>query len=246
MTVNSTVRRLSGPLKRLFRLIYRPVRLILPVTGPILYYGIPGPHSRRLGDRQFARYLPELPSPSDEPAYELKLMHGLEQTIRPGDRIVVVGGGMGITSAHAARLAGPTGRVVCYEGAVERIPEIELTASRNGLSDRIEVRNEIVGDPISIYGGRPTDHSIRPRQLPDCDVLELDCEGSERGIFAEMTIRPRAIVVETHGSSGSPTYGTKVRLEAMGYAVSDLGIAEPRFPEMCLRNDIRVLVATRR
>jgi len=235
---------MSEPLKRLFRLLYRRLRLILPVTGPILYYGIPGPHSRRLGDQRFARYLPELPPTSDEPAYELGLMRGLEQAVRPGDRIVVVGGGMGITSAHAARLAGPTGRVVCYEGAVERIPEIELTASRNGLSERIEVRNEIVGDPISVYGGRPTEHTIRPSQLPECDVLELDCEGSERGIFAEMTIRPRAIVVETHGVYGAPTEGTRARLEALGYTVTDLGIAEPRFPEMCVRNDIRALLAT--
>ena len=76
-------------------------------------------------------------------------------------------------------------------------------------------------------------------------MLELDCEGAERGIFDAMTIRPRAIVVETHGMAGSPSEGIRRQLEALGYAVTDLGVAEPRLQAYCEQRDIRVLLGTR-
>jgi hypothetical protein len=42
---------------------------------------------------------------------------------------------------------------------------------------------------------------VTPAELPECDVLELNCEGSEIGILRNMTIRPRAIAVETMAST---------------------------------------------
>ncbi|MDP3315114.1 MAG: hypothetical protein Q8M47_03505, partial [Devosia sp.] len=58
-------------------------------------------------------------------------------------------------------------------------------------------------------------------------------------------IRPRAIVVETHGFFGAPTAQIRQKLEAIGYVTADLGIAEPRFGDMCVIRDVHVLVATR-
>ena len=39
---------------------------------------------------------------------------------------------------------------------------------------------------------------ILPEELPSCDVLELDCEGSEIDILRRMVITPRVIIVEIH------------------------------------------------
>jgi Methyltransferase FkbM domain len=83
---------------------------------------------------------------------------------------------------------------------------------------------------------------VRPDELPPCDVLELDCEGSEVGILRDMLIEPRIVAVETHGFLGAPTGDVRNVLENRGYQVSDLGFAEPRLETECAKRDIRVLV----
>ena len=103
------------------------------------------------------------------------------------------------------------------------------------------MKHAVVGEAISVHGEQD-DRSkliVPPAELPECDVLELDCEGSEIGILRNMTIRPRAIAVETHGLYGAPTTMVKELLENLGYAVHECGIAEPRVLEECEENDIR-------
>ena len=82
-----------------------------------------------------------------------------------------------------------------------------------------------------------------PEGLPECDLLELDCEGAEVEILTRMKIQPRTILVETHGAQGAPTALSRRVLEDRGYDVSDMGFAEPRFPVLCELEDIRVLWA---
>lgn len=229
---------------RLIRGVYGKVRRYLPDREIVLYAGLKSPIRRKLGDRRLSALVPYWDR--DEPGYEDALVAGLLQTVRAGDRVTVIGGGMGITTALAAQLAGPTGHVICYEGAIERIAEIELTARLNGVGPQVEARNAIVGEPIDIYGGTPTTTTIRATDLPECDVLELDCEGSERGIFDTMSIRPRAIVVETHGLHNSPTAHVEKQLDALGYAVTNLGVAETRIAAHCHQYDVMVLVGVRR
>lgn len=225
--------------------IYRRVRRFLPVTGPALYSGYAGPGTRRLGDQSFARFAPELLAEiTHQPDYEPALLEGLTRAVQAGDRITVIGGGHGITAVHAAKLAGAGGSVICFEALAERIDDIERSSFRNGVAHQVEVRHAIVSALFDIQGTPATD-IVQPEDLPACDVLELDCEGAERLILKAMNIRPRAIIVETHGVYGAPTAIIRSQLEGLSYSVTDLGFAEPRLAEVCLRHDICVLLGLR-
>ena len=105
----------------------------------------------------------------------------------------------------------------------------------------------VVGEAIAVYGvpDQLSTLVVSPAELPECDILELDCEGAESLILRNMAIRPRVIAVETHGVYGAPTRVVKELLEKLDYAVEEWGIAEPRVSEECEANDIRILVGKR-
>ena len=60
-------------------------------------------------------------------------------------------------------------------------PKGQGHAARTKVSKRLTVNHAIVGEAISVYGA-PEDLAPRvvtPADLPECDVLALDCEGAE-------------------------------------------------------------------
>lgn len=232
-----------GPM-RIARLSYMRLRRLLPDADPIRYGGFPGPRYRKVGDRLMTRLVPDWER-DDIPGYEIALLEGLRQTVQRGDRIVVIGGGMGITAVAAAVMAGPSGKVICYEGNLDSVRRIGITAQNNDVVERLEIRAAIVGEDIGVYKGSHSTTVVSAGELPECDILQLDCEGAERVILGAMSIRPRAVVVETHGFLGAPTAEIRHRLEETGYAVTDLGIAEPRFGDMCVIRDVHVLLGVR-
>ena len=77
-----------------------------------------------------------------------------------------------------------------------------------------------VGEAIGVYSDGEVASVVAPKDLPECDILEMDCKGAERIILAGMTIRPRAIAVETHRVYRSPTEVVHEALEKLGYAVT--------------------------
>ena len=218
-------------------------RRLMPRTGPVLHAGTASIHDWRLLDRALpADFRPH--EIYDVPDYEEKLVIALRRTVRPGDTVLVIGGGAGTTAVVAAQLAGPRGTVICYEASREQLPIIEETFRRNKVN--VDLRYAAVGEAIGVYG----EHGdaapvVAPEDLPACDVLEMDCEGAERLILDRMTIRPRAIAVETHGIYDSPTEQVARQLEALGYPLEHLGIAEPRLAATCEEHDVRVLLGER-
>jgi hypothetical protein len=110
------------------------------------------------------------------------------------------------------------------------------------------VKHAVVGEAIGVYGAADELATlvVPPSELPECDVLELDCEGAEIMILRNMRLRPRVIAVETHGVNGAPSKLVTEILEQLDYAVEDYGIAEPRVAQECEDYDIRVLLATRK
>lgn len=221
----------------------RAVRPLMPAVAPVMLAGIPSAFDRKLGDAVLSRVFPTLLK-ADNSAYEAALVAGLRAQVRSGDTVVVVGGGAGVTACIAARLAGASGSVICYEGSPSGVADIRRTAERNGMSGLIDIRPAVVASAIDVWADRSA-KVVPADALPQCDVLELDCEGAERLILDKMTIRPRAIVVETHGIFGAPTKAIGDKLGALGYTVGDLGIAEPALAEVCVKEDIRVLSAVR-
>lgn len=118
---------------------------------------------------------------------------------QPGDRVVIVGGGDGATALTAAKKVGRTGSVTIYEGGDRAARQMGERLKMEGVAAICCVHHAIVGPEIDVYGGDASDALVvAPEDLPDCDILELDCEGSEIDILRTLRIRPRAIIVEIH------------------------------------------------
>jgi signal peptidase I len=175
------------------------------------------------------------------PNYESGILNSMEENLKKGDSVVVVGGGHGVTAVKAAEHIGEGGDVMVYEGGVDKVDKTKQTAELNGVSDRIEVRHGIVGPSIWVWGEEEGAKHYTPDELPDCDVLELDCEGAEIDILENLEIRPRVIIVETHGTFDAPTDKVRGILEDLSYTVVSEEIADLDQKENCLENDIRVL-----
>jgi len=159
---------------------------------------------------------------SDEPNHEYALVSELRKRVEPGLKISVVGAGSGTTSVVAANQTTEAGSVTAFEGSMRRVKQAQNTINLNGVDQRCEVRHAIVGPAVRLHslnegGARPKE--ISPTQLPDCDVLELDCEGAEKIILEEMEIQPKVIIVETHPELDSePEHISKI-LADQGYSI---------------------------
>jgi hypothetical protein len=160
-----------------------------------------------------------------------------------GDRVVIVGAGLGVTAVIAASQAAPLGTVQCFEASKKYVELAQQTAARNNATN-ISVEHAVVAKAIFVYGsGNDLGSVIHPSRLPPCDVLQLDCEGAEVEILSELIIHPRAILVETHGVFGAPTNMVASLLERRGYVVSDRGLAGGLVArDYHTKNDIRVLL----
>jgi hypothetical protein len=234
-----------GLAKRASGYLYRrAIRRFLPTIDSVRYAGVAIARDRKLGDLSMPGFL-RPHNVLDIPDYEATLIRGIRAHVRMGDKCVIVGGGEGVTVAIAAQAVGDTGSVICFEGG-SHVENVLTTAKKNGLSERITVRHAIVGKPISVHGDERLRSSnvVSASELPDCDVLELDCEGAEVVILDNLTQLPRIIIVETHGLFGAPTILVHSILKSKGYEVSDLGWAEPARLDECEQNDVRVLAAT--
>lgn len=195
--------------------------------------------------KMFDHYLlpPYFNYPRDKPNYESALVSGLRGNISPGDRVTIIGGGYGITTVIASRLAGTRGKVQVFEGSAQQVSICEQVLKRNQIPNNVKVTNTIVGENIAVYDQDGNDAQIlNPQDLDACNFLEMDCEGSEIGILKDMVIRPRVILVETHGFLGAPTTEVKKLLMDKGYSVEELGVAEIDLAATCIKNDIMVLL----
>jgi hypothetical protein len=230
----------SGLARRSIAYAYRQgLRPYIPYR-PVYYAGIPIFY-RKWGDQIVpTSWIPNW-IPTDvvnQPEYEATLLAGLSETTRPGDNVVVVGGGLGVTVVVAALRTGASGTVQCFEGSAQYAELIRQTAARKRITN-VSVHHAVIAKSMHVNSGH-VGPILAPSQLPSCDVLELDCEGAEVQILQEMTIHPRVVLVETHGLFGAPTNFVASLLHKHGYVVSDRGPAEAG--DFCITNDIHVLL----
>lgn len=237
-SVNESAKRFSCWLYR------NTLRRLMPVKEALRYSGVKIDFDRKFGDQTLIPGYHKL-FLSDKPDYEKALITGLEKCVEPSMNVTIVGGGMGVTAVIAARLSGESGSVTCYEASEINCRRIRETARRNELGDRVNVKHGLVGPPIVVYHDDSTAPSIGLDDLSNMDVLELDCEGSEKYILSNMSDLPQYIVVETHGAFGAPTVEIDRILQQRGYMTEHLGVAEPMYASDCMENDIKVIFATR-
>lgn len=207
------------------RFVYNPLfRPLLPKSRKAPRWGgvkiDPSVRSRRV----FDGLLPWT-TPGDKPNYEFSLIRSLKNQTREGDIVVIIGGGIGVTAVISSRLVGNSGRVIVYEASADQVPIIKKTLSLNDSNDNVEIRHGLVGESEQVYGDIGKAEQVDPDDLPSCDVLELDCEGSEAQILESQNL-PDKVVVETHGFLGVDTQESQRRLMQKGYEVN----IRPQYP----------------
>lgn len=181
----------------------------------------------------------------DHPHYESGLISGLNEQVYRDDSVVIIGGGWGVTTVKAGQKVGESGDITVYEGAASEINKITDTITKNNVSDRTDIVHAIVGQEISLRGEAEDAERISPRELPECDVLLLDCEGSEVEILEKLSVRPRVILVESHGMYDAPSDKIEELLEGLAYSIK---LKEPavKDSEFCINNDIYSITAVRK
>ena len=179
----------------------------------------------------------------NRPNYESGLIAGMEDHIKSGADVVIVGGGWGVTAVKAAEKVGSDGTVTVYEGSAKEVERVRLTVETNEYDDIVTVNHAIVGTALNLRGDSGDATIMGPDDLPQCDVLELDCEGAEIEILEGLTIRPNVILVESHGRYDAPTDKIVSILSDKSYSVVKNVIADEDLREQCESDDIRVLTA---
>lgn len=152
------------------------------------------------------------------PNYEWKLVCGIKQVVEPGDNVTVVGGGYGVSTVYTSRLTGDGGEVRVFEGAQNMVENIRAACEIHSVNN-VTVTHSIVSEVRSLRGDAGEAVSTDPSDLPEADVLILDCEGAETDIVPNLSFDPRAIVIETHGLYDAPPDLIAEQLSEAGYEV---------------------------
>lgn len=150
--------------------------------------------------------------------YELPERELVRAAVRPGDRVVEIGTGVGVVSLLCNRLAGP-GNVTSYEANAALEPIIRENFALNGLQPRLRLSAVTVdGAPISFYrNANVVSSSIYDRGLEaeqvtvesepidkvltqeQATVLVMDVEGAEIALLGSADLSGlREIIVELH------------------------------------------------
>ena len=186
-----------------------------------------------------------VPFADDRPFVESGLITGIKEYVQNGDKVTIVGGGRGVTAVRAAQKVGESGKITVYEGSLEQYKNTTETSKINNVGDRVDVIHGLVGPEIGLLGEKGRADHISPEQLPDCDVLELDCEGAEIEILQNLSIRPRVILVETHGPHDAPSSIVEDLLQELSYTIETKRVADNSQKQYCVDNDIYSIAATR-
>jgi FkbM family methyltransferase len=150
----------------------------------------------------------------------------LDRWVRPGATVVDVGANIGYNAIHAARLAGPRGRVFAIEPTHDNVEVLRRNLEAARLAD-VVVAPVAAGRAagmrkLFVRGSRSAVNSLfaescyatvtdvlevpvmRLDELVDgtADVVKIDVEGAELDVLEGMPrlldARPRALIVEWH------------------------------------------------
>lgn len=172
------------------------------------------------------------------PNYKRGLVDAIRETVEDGDTVVLVGGGRGVSTVHCLRAGAD--EVIAFEAAAEMIETAAATVRAAEVPGRAEFRHALVGEAVEVYGDLGGADVVAPDELPDGDVLVMDCEGAERSILEGAGDLPETVIVETHPERGVPTGPTETLLADAGYDVT----ARQYEPDQAVA-DKRILVGRR-
>ena len=236
-------------LKRGASFTYRGfIRKGMPIMGYEEMNGVKiGGWDIRLGDKILPSWLTPFHIGNTDSRYEDSLIEAIDQNVRKGDKVVVIGGGYGVTSVKIGKKIGPSGNLVIFEASRDMVEKIVSTMRINNIQCNYNVNESIVEKNISVRGNKERNeiNRVKASSLPECDVVEMDCEGAEIEILKNMEIRPRNILVESHGMYGASTDKVISKLNDIGYEVMSVNPADGRDHGFCVENDIKVVSSRR-
>lgn len=158
------------------------------------------------------------------PDHERAVVSALRRYVRRGDSVVVVGGGWGTTTVVAARMTHFEGHVTTFEPTSEMLTTLERTIEVNRVAELVDLEHAAIGsvdESTERLFGEADGEVLPPSDVPECDVLDLDCEGAEAEILEGLECRPRLLTVEVHPHLGPSIAGIEGRLDELGYEIVD-------------------------
>lgn len=158
------------------------------------------------------------------PVYKSGLVDAIDEYVMEGDHVVEVGTGPGILTVHLTRAGA---HVTTYEGAEEMVALAKQTIGIADATASVRFKHAIVGDGIDVFGVSGGATSVPPDELPDCDVVLLDCEGAEYDIIKHLTSTPRCLIVEVHPKKGKSLSELDALLVDRGYISTDVVPVSP-------------------
>jgi hypothetical protein len=138
-----------------------------------------------------------------EPDYEITESKAIRELTEPGDHVVVMGGGFGVTTVVAARAVGADGRVTVFEAVPEMADLVTEALELNDVTATVRlVRAAVAGvtDSSRASFGEAVE-TVAVDDMPAADVWSLDVEGAEDMILqraAETGQLPDRVVCEVH------------------------------------------------
>ena len=169
----------------------------------------------------FDKYIPFYRIP-DNPDKEGGIINAHIEYTDKEDSIVIIAGGMGVSTVRSAQVS-KYGTLEVFEGGEKQADLVQEVVNLHDLDRRVNVHHAVVGKEIDVYGAGNTASAKRIAydEIPDCDVLELDCEGSELEILRNLQITPRVIIVELHPfKAGSDISAIFDALDKMDYNIT--------------------------
>lgn len=206
------------------------IRKLLPVSDFIPRFGgvqIPPRVASEYSNRDEFKILDTIwpwTTPGNRWLYEHDLSAAIKETVEPDDTVIIIGGGVGVTTVVAAREVGPTGSVMVYEGGGREVDWVKQTIAKNDVENTVTVKHALVGPDVNTYSSTDGAEHVAPNELPPYDVLVSDCEGAEYELIKGINKDGRELLIETHGFQGSPTNKVASLLNKERYDVSMVGL----------------------
>jgi FkbM family methyltransferase len=149
--------------------------------------------------------------------YETFVIDVIENLLRPGMTFLDVGANIGLYTALAARIVGPSGRVIAVEPGSSNCAVIKETVRLNAFSNVTIVEGAASdgGGRASLYlcDDNPADHRLHDRTgqraKVEVETITLDALAAERGVR-----RADVIKIDTQGAEASVLAGMATLLNA--------------------------------
>jgi hypothetical protein len=178
----------------------------------------------------------------NRPSYENGIVSAIYDTVREDDTVIILGGGLGVATAHVDRVLDDDSVIYVYEASEEMVKIHKRTEEINNIGSNVNLINKMVGETGTVWGSSNEVSTVNPACLPEADILISDIEGAEKSVIPQLKNYER-LIIETHGLLGSPTSKMMDYLTTVGYNTRCTGVAEPSMRRKNINDDVKVIRA---